>query len=55
MHSKGMIIFSRMSKATRRRWIIKFVELCVYMIVLSCGCVVVALAVSACLRWLGVG
>jgi len=55
MHSKGMILFSRMTRAARRRWIVRFVELCFYMVVMSCGCVVTALAISACLRALGVG
>lgn len=55
MHSKGMVLFSRMTKATRRRYIIRFVELCFWMVVMSVGCVVTALAISACLRWLGVG
>lgn len=55
MHSKGLVLFSRMTKATRRRWIVRFAELCIYMIVLSCGCVAVALAISACLKALGVG
>ena len=44
-----------MTKAARRRWIVRFVELCFYMAVMSVGCVAVALAVSACLRWMGVG
>jgi len=55
MHSKGLILFSRMTRAMRRRWIVRFVELCFYMVVMSCGCVVTALAISACLRALGVG
>lgn len=54
MHSKGMILFSRMTKATRRRWVIRFVELCFYMAVMSVGCVVTALVISACLKFLGV-
>lgn len=55
MHSKGMILFSRMTKAMRRRYIVRFVELCFWMVVMSAGCVVTALAISACLRALGVG
>ena len=55
MHSKGTILFSHISKATRRRYIIRFVELCFYMVIMSVGCVVTALAISACLRALGVG
>lgn len=55
MHSKGMVLFSRMTTAMRRRYIIRFVELCFWMVVMSVGCVVTALAISACLRALGVG
>lgn len=55
MHSKGVILFSRMTKAARRRWIVRFVELCFWMVVMSVGCVFTALAISACLKWLGVG
>ena len=55
MHSKGTILFSRMTKSTRRRYIVRFVELCFWMVVMSVGCVVTALAISACLRALGVG
>ena len=54
MHSKGMVLFSRMTRAMRRRWIVRFVELCFYMVVMSVGCVAVALLVSQCLKWLGV-
>ena len=55
MHSNGLRVFSRMTKAARRRWIVRFIELCFYMVVMSVGCVVVALAVSGALIWLGVG
>ena len=55
MHSKGLRIFSRMTKAMRRRQIVRFVELCFWMVVLSVGCVVVALMIGGCLNWLGVG
>ena len=55
MHSDGLRVFSRMSKAVRRRWIVRFVELCIYMTGISIGCVLVALAVSQALRLLGVG
>ena len=55
MHSGSLRIFSRLTKATRRRWIVRFIELCFYMAIMSIGCVVVALVVSAALRWLGVG
>lgn len=55
MHSEGLRMFSRMTKATRRRWIVKFIELCVCMVIMSVGCVVTALVISACLKFLGVG
>lgn len=55
MHSEGLRIFSRMTRAMRRRQIVRFIELCVYMVIMSVGCVAVALAISACLNWLGVG
>lgn len=54
MHSNGMRLFSRMTRAMRRRYIVRFVELCVWMVIMSVGCVAVALAISACLRLLGV-
>lgn len=54
MHSEGLRVFSRMTKAMRRRWIIRFVELCIWMVVMSVGCVVVALIISKCLAILGV-
>ena len=55
MHSEGVRVFSRMTKATRRRQIVRFVELCFWMVVMSIGCVGTALGISACLRLLGVG
>lgn len=54
MHSKGIVLFSRMTRAARRRWIVRFVELCVYMAVIAVGCVAVALFVGKCLELLGV-
>ena len=54
MHSEGLRVFSRMTRAMRRRWIVRFVELCFYMAVMSIGFVAVALIISQCLRWLGV-
>ena len=54
MHSKRLVLFSRMTRAARRRWIVRVVELCVYMVIMSVGCVAVALAISACLRAMGV-
>lgn len=55
MHSEGLRLFSRMTKAARRRQIVRFIELCFWMVILSVGCVATALAISACLRLLGVG
>ena len=55
MHSKGLRVLSRMTKAMRRRQIVRFVELCFWMVILSVGCVATALAISACLKLLGVG
>ena len=54
MHSEGFRVFSRVTKAMRRRYIVRFVELCFWMIVLSVGCVAAALAISKCLSILGV-
>lgn len=55
MHSDGLRVFSRLTKAVRRRMIVRFIELCFWMVVISAGCVATALAISVCLRWLGVG
>ena len=55
MHSEGLRVFSRMTKAARRRWIVRFIELCIWMVIMSVGCVATALAISACLKALGVG
>ena len=55
MHSGSLRVFSRMTKAARRRWIVRFIELCFYMVVMSVGCVAVSLAISRALRWMGVG
>ena len=44
-----------MTKAQYRRWVVRFVELVICMIVMSVGCVATALVVSWCLRILGVG
>lgn len=54
MHSEGLRLFTRMTKAVRRRWIVRLIELCFWMVVMSVGCVAVALIISQCLRWLGV-
>lgn len=58
MHSEGLRLFSRMTKAARRRWIVHVIEMTLTygfaMIVMSVGCVAVALIISQCLRWLGV-
>ncbi len=54
MHSEGLRVFSRVTKAMRRRYIIRFVDLCFWMVVMSVGCVAVALAISGCLKLLGV-
>lgn len=54
MHSEGLRVFSRMTKAMRRRYIVRFVELCFWMVVLGVGCVAVALIISKCLALLGV-
>lgn len=44
-----------MTKATFRRWVVRFIELCIYMTVMSAGCVMVALILSGVLKMLGVG
>ena len=43
-----------MTKVMFRKWVVKFIELCICMTVMSVGCVTVALAVGAALRFLGV-
>lgn len=43
-----------MTKAQFRRWVVKVIEVTICMTILSVGCVVTALAISACLRLLGV-
>ena len=55
MHSGSLRLFSRVSKATRRRYIVRAIELCFWMVIMSVGCVVTALVISACLKLLGVG
>lgn len=56
MHSNGMLrVFSRMTKAARRRMIVRFIELCIYMTIMSAGCVATALTISGLLKLLGVG
>ena len=55
MHSEGLRLFSRMTKAMRRRWIVRTIELCFWMVFLSVVCVATALLISQCLRLLGVG
>ena len=55
MHSEGIRVFSRMTKAARRRMIVRFIELCFWMVVISAGCVATALAISGCLKLMGVG
>ena len=54
MHSEGLRVFSRMTKAARRRWIVRLIELCFYMAVMSIGCVATALIIAKCLQLLGV-
>lgn len=55
MHSEGLRMFSRMTRAARRRWIVRTIELFFWMVFLSVGCVATALIISGVLRWLGVG
>ena len=55
MHSEGLRLFTRMTKAVRRRWIVRLIELCAYMVIMSIGCVATALLISEALRLLGVG
>ena len=60
MHSANKTrVFSGMTKAYFRRWVIHIIELTIKytfaMIVMSCGCVVTALTISWFLRLLGVG
>lgn len=60
MHSgKTVRIFSRMTKAAWRRWVVHVVEMTIKytfaMIVMSVGCVAAALAISEVLKWMGVG
>ena len=44
-----------MTKAVFRKWVVRFIELVICMIIMSVGCVITALAVGAALRLLGVG
>ena len=44
-----------MTKVQFRRWVVRFVELVICMVIMSIGCVCTALVVSWCLRLLGVG
>ena len=46
---------SIMTKAKYRRWVVRLIELCICMVVMSVGCVITALIISACLKALGVG
>lgn len=60
MHSGNTTrIFSRMTKVHFRRWVVHIIEMTLKysfaMIVMSVGCVAVALAISGCLKLLGVG
>lgn len=55
MHSEGLRLFSRMTKAMRRRKIVRLIELCFWMVVISILCVLTALAIGWCLNKLGVG
>ena len=54
MHSKGMVLFPRVTKAMRRRQIVRLIELCFWMVVISIFCVLTALAMSGFLKLLGV-
>lgn len=54
MHSEGLRVFSRVTKATRRRMIVRFIELCFWMVVMSIGCVATAALISGGLKLLGV-
>ncbi len=45
----------RLTKAQFRRWVVRFIELCIYMVIMSVGCVATALVISAALKALGVG
>lgn len=59
MHSEGLRLFSRMTKAAYRRWVVHLIEMAIKytaaMVIMSVGCVATALIISACLRFLGVG
>lgn len=58
MHSKGMRLCSRMTRAHFRRWVIYVIEktlkYSVAMVVIACGCVFTALVIGWCLNLLGV-
>ena len=54
MHSEGIRMFSRMTKAVRRRWIVRTIELCFWMVFLSACCVGVCLLISEIFKWWGV-
>ena len=44
-----------MSKVTFRRWVVKFVECCICMVIIALGCIGVASIMGVCLKVLGVG
>ena len=54
MHSGTLKLFSSMTKAQRRRWLVRLVELAIEMAAMSVAGILVALIVSACLKALGV-
>ena len=54
MHSKGLILFPRLTKRQRRDWIVRLVELTIEMAAMSVAGILTALIISACLKALGV-
>lgn len=43
-----------MTKVQFRRWVVKFIECCICMAIISVGCIAVCYFVGACLKLLGV-
>ena len=54
MHSEGLRLFTRMTKAVRRRWIVRTIELCFWMVFLSVCSVGVCLLISEIFKCWGV-
>ena len=43
-----------MTKVQFRRWVVKYIECCICMVIFTVGCIAVCYIVSGCLKLLGV-